>query len=260
MKTALETIVRKAGDIILQREDFRVEQKEGHANFVTSVDEAVQHFLVEELQSLLPGSVIIGEEQENEPLSDALTWVIDPLDGTTNFIHNVRFSAISVALLKHREPVLGMVYQPYTQELFHAEKGKGAFLNDQPIHVAHTPIHQALIGFGTSPYNAELAEKSMTAALYFLQHAADVRRGGSAALDLAYVAAGRQDVYFELVLRPWDYAAGALLVEEAGGCFVMPALEKPDFGQTAGVLAASPECMKTAEEWLKPFFGSKTRE
>ncbi|MBR5545970.1 MAG: inositol monophosphatase [Clostridia bacterium] len=255
MKQSLQTIVRKAGELILNAEAFRVEQKEGHANFVTSVDEEVQRFLIAELQQLLPGSCIIGEEQENEALTDAPTWVIDPLDGTTNFIHSYRFSAISVALLENRMPVLGVVYQPYTNELFFAEKGKGACLNDHPIHVSNTSIDHALIGFGTSPYNVELADKSMKAALYFLQHAADVRRCGSAALDLAYVAAGRQDVYFELILRPWDYAAGSLLVQEAGGCFAMPELEEADYGRSTAVLAANPECMKIAAEWLKPFWG-----
>lgn len=255
MIQSLQNIVRKAGDIILNAEAFRVEQKEGHANFVTSVDEEVQRFLIQELQNLLPGSCIIGEEQENEALTAAPTWVIDPLDGTTNFIHNYRFSAISVALLENGEPVIGVVYQPYTQELFCAEKGKGAYLNDQPIHVSSTPITHALVGFGTSPYNVELAEKSMKAALHFLQNAADVRRCGSAALDLAYVAAGRQDIYFELILRPWDYASGSLLVQEAGGCFAMPTLEKADYGQSVAVLAANPQCMKIAAEWLKPFCG-----
>jgi len=253
MKQALQAIVRQAGEIILNAEAFRVEQKEGHANFVTSVDEEVQRFLIDELTKLLPGSAVIGEEQENEPLTETPTWVIDPLDGTSNFIHNYRFSAISVALLENREPVTGVVYQPYAQELFYAEKGCGAFLNDQPIHVSATPIQQALVGFGTSPYNTELAEKSMQAALWFLQHAADVRRCGSAALDLAYVAAGRQDVYFELILRPWDYAAGALLVEEAGGCFAMPQLERRDFNQSTAVLATNPDCFRTASEWLRPF-------
>ena len=94
----------------------------------------------------------------------------------------------------------------------------------------------------------------MNAALVFLRKAADVRRCGSAALDLAYVAAGRQDIYFELTLRPWDYAAGSLLVLEAGGCFAMPTLDKADYGQSAAVLAANPVCMPAASEWLKPFW------
>ncbi len=255
MEQALHAIARQAGEMILNAGAFQIEQKEGHANFVTSVDEAVQRFLIDELLKLLPGSLIIGEEQENEALTEAPTWVIDPLDGTTNFIHDYHFSAISIALLKNREPVIGVVYQPYLQEFFYAEKGKGAFLNDQPVHVSHHIIDQALVGFGTSPYHVELAEKSMKAALHFLLNAADVRRCGSAALDLAYVAAGRQDVYFELTLRPWDYAAGSLLVQEAGGCFAMPTLKEIDYSQSAAVLAANPQCMKTAAEWLEPFWG-----
>ena len=254
MKQALQNIVRKAGEIILNAEAFRVEQKEGHANFVTSVDEEVQRFLIDELKKLMPDSRIIGEEQENEALTDAPTWVIDPLDGTTNFIHDYHFSAISIALLKNREPVIGIVYQPYLKELFYAEKGKGALLNDQPVHVSNHTINHALVGFGTSPYHVELAEKSMQAALHFLLNAADVRRCGSAALDLAYVAAGRQDVYFELTLRPWDYAAGSLLVQEAGGCFAMPRMERTDYSRSTAVLAANPECMKAAAEWLEPFW------
>lgn len=257
MKNALLSIVRRAGEIILNAEAFRVEQKEGHANFVTNVDEEVQRFLISELTALLPGSLIIGEEQENDALTDAPTWVIDPLDGTTNFIHDYRFSAISVALLKNRIPVTGIVYQPYNQEMFFAEKGRGAELNGKPIRVSSTGLEQAIVGFGTSPYEPELAEKSMQAALWFLQHAADVRRCGSAALDLAYVAAGRQEVYFELILRPWDYAAGSLLVTEAGGSFDMPELPVHDYNQTTAVLASNSTCASLAAEWLKPFWGRK---
>ena len=255
MKQVLYDIARKAGEIILRAEAFRVEQKEGHANFVTSVDEEVQRYLITRLNELLPEACIIGEEQENAALTDAPTWVIDPLDGTTNFIHQFRFSAISIALLQNREPVLGLVYQPYSGEMFFAEKGKGAFVNDRPIHVSDHDMAHALVGFGTSPYDEEMAEKSMQAALWFLRNAADIRRCGSAALDLAYVAAGRQEVFFELKLRPWDFAAGALLVTEAGGCFAMPQLDGIDFGQASAVLAATPACMKTAAEWLKPFWG-----
>lgn len=254
MKQQLQALIREAGAIILNAEAFRVEAKEGHANFVTSVDEEVQRFLTDRLVSLLPGSLVIGEETENAPLTNAPTWVIDPLDGTTNFIHDYHFSSVSVALLQNGRPVIGAVLQPYTGELFYAEKGKGAFLNDDPIHVSSTPIRQALVGFGTSPYEAELAEKSMQAALMFLRRCADVRRCGSAALDLAYVAAGRQDVFFELILRPWDYAAGALLVTEAGGCFAQPQLSEQNFGQTTAVIAANTACFETAAEWLKPFW------
>ena len=238
MKHQLETIIRKAGDIILQAQSFAIEEKEGHANYVTSVDEKVQAYLVDALHHLLPEASLIGEEQTNAPLGDEYTWVIDPLDGTTNFIHDYRFSAISIALLKERKPMLAAVYQPYANELFMAELGGGATLNGKPMKVSQHDFQHALVGFGTSPYSAELAKKSLEIALHYLQEAADIRRCGSAALDLAYLACGRQDVFFELTLNPWDFAAGALLVTEAGGRFCLPGHED-DFGKAGTVLAAN---------------------
>ena len=241
-------IAREAGSRILRFGEFDVEEKEGHANFVTTVDKAVQEYLHAALPELLPGSVFIGEEQENGSLTDVPTWIIDPVDGTTNLIHNYRHSAVSIALCVHQHPVLGVVYQPYSDEMFVAEANHGATLNGKPIHVAKTPFARALVGFGTSPYNAALAERSMRMALACLTHCADVRRTGSAALDLAYVACGRTDAFFELSLQPWDFAAGALLVTEAGGRFMMPFGDgQVRFDRPQGALAASEAC---AEELL----------
>ena len=246
MKQQLETIIRKAGEIIREAQYFDVEEKEGHANYVTSVDEKVQAYLLEALHALLPEASLIGEEQANAPLGDEYTWVIDPLDGTTNFIHDYRFSAISIALLKDRKPVLAAVYQPYTNELFTAGLGEGATLNGKPMKVSRHDFRHALVGFGTSPYSAELAQKSLEIALHYLREASDIRRCGSAALDLAYLACGRQDVFFELSLKPWDFAAGALLVTEAGGVFCLPGHED-DFGKAGTVFASNPAC---AEEGI----------
>ncbi|MDD6143857.1 MAG: inositol monophosphatase family protein [bacterium] len=254
MINELFDVIRHAGEMIVNARQFDVEIKEGHANFVTTVDAAVEEYLKGELARLCPDASFIGEEQENAPLGDEPTWIIDPIDGTTNFIHDFRFSSISVALVEQGKPVLGAVYQPYTQEMFHAVRGEGAYLNGQRIHVKNMSFEQALVGFGTSPYNPELAEKSLQAALQFLLQSSDIRRGGSAALDLAYVAAGRQDIYFELLLKPWDYAAGALLVEEAGGVFVMPRLAEPDYGRIEAVLAAAPSCYEDACRVLKPYW------
>ena len=240
-------IAREAGHIMLSFGEFRIEQKEGHANFVTSVDCAVQEYLADALAALLPGSAFIGEEQENDALTDAPTWVIDPVDGTCNLIHNYRHSAVSIALLVGRQPVLGAVYQPYTDELFFALKGCGATLNGEKISVSSHPFSSALTCFGTSPYHPALAERSMKLALSFLLQTADIRRSGSAALDLAYVACGRQDVYFEMTLKPWDFAAGALLVTEAGGQLLMPFEDgEIRFDCSRGVLAANPLCMDEA--------------
>lgn len=245
----VEQIAREAGRIILSFGEFNVEEKEGHANFVTDVDCAVQEYLSKALSALLPDSHFIGEEQENEQLTSAPTWVIDPVDGTTNLIHNYRQSAVSIALLEDKHPVLAAIYQPYTDELFFAMKGCGATLNGQKISASTHPFNRALTCFGTSPYNAELAERSLKLALAFLQNAADIRRSGSAALDLAHIACGRIDVFFEIVLKPWDFAAGALLVTEAGGRFMMPFEDgEIRFDCPRGILAANSKC---AEQALK---------
>lgn len=247
----IEAILRRAGAMITARPEFSVDQKEGHANFVTTVDQAVQTLLQTELARLLPGSRFIGEEQENEPLTDEYTWIVDPVDGTTNLIHDMRMSAISVALTKERAPILGLIYQPYTDEMFFTRKGEGAFLNGKPIRVSQVPFDQALVSFGTSPYDPDLAEKSLSSALRFLYSCADIRRSGSAAIDLANVACGRIEAYFEYTLKPWDHAAGSLLVTEAGGRFAMPFTGRGiDFSMPGGVVAASAACYEQAMKLL----------
>lgn len=244
-------IIRKAGRMICEASAYSVEEKKGHANFVTSVDKAVQQYLSHALPKALPGSAFIGEEEESGALTDAPTWVIDPVDGTTNLIHDYRHSAVSIALCEGGEPVLAAIYQPYTDELFFAQKGCGATLNGHPIRVSQTAFPRALVAFGTSPYNAELAERSMTLALSFLQNCADIRRSGSAAIDLADVACGRVDAFFELILQPWDYAAGALLVAEAGGQFMTPfSGDKIRFDRPQGILASNAACAESARALL----------
>ncbi len=254
MREELLEIVRRAGEIIRRREGMMVEEKEGHANFVTTIDENVQTYLLNALAKLRPDAVAIGEEKINDALTDDLTWVIDPVDGTTNLIHDYRASAVSIALLKDRVPVVGAVYNPYTDEFFYAQKGKGATLNGCPIHVSAFALSKALVGFGTSPYNAELAKASLDMAHAFLLRAADIRRCGSAALDLAHLACGRHDVFFELNLKPWDYAAGALLVMEAGGTFEMPLHEGGlDFSKNTAIFATNGVCHDAAFAVFKAY-------
>ena len=247
LQQGVARIAREAGRIIRDADDFRVEEKEGHGNFVTTVDCAVQDYLFGALAELLPGSCFIGEEQENDALTDAPTWVIDPVDGTCNLIHDYRQSAVSIALLENKRPALAAIYQPYTDELFFAVKGCGATLNGKKISVSSHPFSRALVCFGTSPYHPALAERSMKLALSFLLSAADIRRSGSAALDLANVACGRQDVFFEITLKPWDFAAGALLVTEAGGRLLMPFEDgEIRFDCSRGILATNAPCMDEA--------------
>jgi len=240
MRKKLMQIAKTAGNFFSARSLSKIDQKEGHANFVTNIDREVEEYLQQALLSLVPGSQVIGEEKENGALTDAPTWIVDPVDGTTNLIHDYRCSAVSIALCENRKPVLGLIWQPYMQEMFYAEAGRGASLNGKEIHVSETPFDKALVAFGTAPYHTELAEKSMELALAYLHSCADVRRSGSAAIDLAYLACGRHDAFFELNLKPWDYAAGSLIVQEAGGVVTMP-LEPGEmqYDRSAAILASS---------------------
>ena len=249
MKDRLMEIAREAGNCFLRRSLTRITSKEGHANFVTNIDCEVQAYLEKALPGLLPGSLFIGEEKENRALTDDPTWIVDPLDGTTNMIHDYRLSAVSIALCRQKKPVAGLIWQPFTREMFYAEEGRGAFLNGKAIHVSATPFTDALAAVGTAPYYEELEKKSMAIAYDFLHECADIRRSGSAAMDLAYLACGRHDIFFEMRLKPWDYAAGSLLVREAGGQVCMPlAGPEMDYGLTTAVLAAAPACMPGALE------------
>ncbi len=247
VKEALERIAEEAGRAFLERDLTEVVNKEGHANYVTNIDCRVQAYLEKELLRLLPGSEFIGEEKENQALTDRPTWIVDPLDGTTNMIHDYRLSAVSIALCEGKKPVAGLIWQPYTRELFWAEARKGAFLNGHPIHVSQTPFRNALVAVGTAPYYEELEEKGMAMAFDFLRECADIRRSGSAALDLAFLACGRHDVFFEMRLKPWDYAAGSLIVQEAGGIVRMPLDgNEMNYDLSTAVLAATPGCMEQA--------------
>ena len=212
-------ILLKAGDLMQSMANAAVHDKGGHANFVTDADTAVQSYLMEEFGKLLPGAVFFAEEKQENHLGQEYTFIIDPIDGTTNFFHHCRCSAISVGLLYKGEPVLGMVLNPYTNELFHAEKGKGAFCNGSPIHVSERKFSLGLVNMGASPYYPEAADKTLRAGKLFLARCCDLRRSGSAALDLCSVAAGRTEMFYEFRLSPWDYAAATFIIKEAGGAF-----------------------------------------
>lgn len=251
MLNQIAAIAREAGGMMLRYRDAASHQKEGHFNFVTDADVDVQQFLRRELLALLPKARFFAEEQENAPLTVETTFVVDPIDGTLNFMRHRNLSAVSIGLLEKKMPVLGVIYNPYADEMFTAEQGKGAFLNGRPIHAAHTPFENAMVCFGTSPYDADLARRGMAAAAEFLLRAGDLRRSGSAAVDLCDVACGRADVFFELRLRPWDVAAGSLIVTEAGGSFQSLGHDRPYYDGPCGILAAAPSCREAAFEILE---------
>lgn len=213
-------LVKDCGKVILNadREKMAIDIKSGVTDLVTEYDKNIQAQLEIGLKKLLPQAKFIGEEGSKDELSgDGFAFVVDPIDGTTNFIKDYHHSAISVALLKGDEVVAGVVYNPYLDEIFYAIKGKGAFCNNKKISVSSQPISKSLVLFGSSPYDKSLYPKTMEKLSEFFSQALDIRRSGSAALDLCWVACGRAEVYFELQVSPWDFAAGKLIVEEAGG-------------------------------------------
>ncbi len=190
----------------------------GRADFVTQTDLNIQRYIKEALYEAYPQMGFMGEEENTNVGSDSVRWILDPIDGTTNYIYHYNHSAISLGLKGESGILFGVVYNPFTGELFSAMKGKGAFLNDSPIHVTDTEtLDDALIAIGTSPYNKELAPDVFRKIEKLYGRVLDIRRTGSSALDLAYVACGRLDAYFEYRLKPWDYAAGDIILSEAGG-------------------------------------------
>ena len=256
LKERLFPVVREAGKMMMQAHctnESEISEKAGTANFVTIYDVRIQEFLMKAIQQLFPDAVFIAEEKENDSamLMSEHCFIIDPIDGTTNFIHDYRHSCISVAMFTHGEPVFGVVYNPYMDELFHAAKGEGAYLNDTPIHVSNRTFGTALIAFGTAPYQKDtFAKKTFTACHKLLFSCADLRRGGSAALDLSYVACGRVEFFFEYQISPWDGAAGYLLVTEAGGVVTDVYGNPYSFEGPCPVLASNGICH---EEAIKVF-------
>ena len=211
---------RAAGNVILRymnRIDGLTVVEKQRMDFASEVDKLAESEIVKELRRAYPDHAIVGEEGSAIGRGP-LTWVIDPLDGTHNYLRGIPHFSVSIAMLDKGVPVYGVVFDPLRNELFTASKGDGAYLNDRRIRVSKREnLGGAMIATGF-PYRQRAhldAQLAMTRAL--LGQAEDIRRSGSAALDLAYTAAGRYDGYFEIGLKPWDMAAGVLLVHEAGG-------------------------------------------
>ena len=211
--------VKDAGGLLIEREGVREIHAKNSTDFVTGVDYAVQEFLRARLHELAPDIQFMCEEQDNDAVDPARPfWILDPVDGTTNLIRNLKHSAISLALAVDGRVELGVVLSPWAPELYTAVRGEGAFLNGKRIHVsAVSGLSGALASVGTAPGHREWTEPTFRDMRAFFDSCLDVRRSGCASLDLCDVALGRMDVYTERYLLPWDYAAGALILEEAGG-------------------------------------------
>ncbi len=228
-------INRYLGDL----EALKIHEK-GMNDFVTLVDQAAEQDIIETIQRAYPRHSILGEETGYHPGTDEFVWVIDPLDGTLNYLHGFPHFAVSIAVKYREQMEYGVVYDPLSQDLYTATRGGGAQLNDRRIRVSkHNRLEGTLIG-SSFPFNER--EKYVDQHFHTFKEVfircADVRRTGSAALNLAYVAAGKLDGFWESGLKEWDLAAGALLVREAGG-YVSDFNGENDFAKSGNLIAGS---------------------
>lgn len=217
----LAHLIRRTGQFAREefhRFSFDKVQYKRKKDLFSYVDVSAEKMLKEGCSRILPGSGFINEESEDQASENGYTWIIDPIDGTTNFTHGVPHFSISVALNYEADTILGYVYSPVQEEMFYAVKGAGATLNGQPIQVSQRSVlGEALVGTGFPYLTKAERDAYLQMVIKIMDTAHGIRRIGSAALDLAYVAAGRFEAFLEYGLNPYDIAAGALLVQEAGG-------------------------------------------
>jgi myo-inositol-1(or 4)-monophosphatase len=219
-------LAQEAGELIVSRRAGHIEvanTKSSDVDVVTAVDKESEEFLYTRLQELCPGDGFLGEEGQVEPSSTGVTWVVDPIDGTVNFLYNIPHYAVSIAAVTG-DPTpgtwqveAGAIFNPVTGELFHAARGDGSYLGERRLQIGEPPpMNLALLATGFA-YSTAMRKEQVRILGQLIGEVRDIRRMGTASLDLAAVAAGRVDVYFERTLNAWDHAAGEVLVTEAGG-------------------------------------------
>lgn len=213
-------VAENAAEIIrshINSADYKIDAK-GKNDFVTEIDKKTEKFIVDELQRILPDAGFIAEEKSSLKVGEVFNWIVDPIDGTSNFIHGIYPCSVSIALKQNDEIVVGVVYEVGLKECFCAYKNGGAWLNGEKISVSKVnSVSNAFVATGF-PYNRfEIINPYIDLLKYFVTNAQGVRRLGSAAVDMAYVAAGRFDAFYEYDLKPYDVAAGIIILQEAGG-------------------------------------------
>ncbi|MFO1502697.1 MAG: inositol monophosphatase family protein [Steroidobacteraceae bacterium] len=261
LNTAVKA-ARRAGDIIvrgLARFEGMETASKGLNDFVTSIDLAAEAAIIETLRDAYPHHAFLAEESGASGEGD-IVWIIDPLDGTTNFMHGFPTFAVSIACQMGGRMEHAVVYDPMRQELFTATRGAGAFVDNRRLRVSRQrTLDGALIGTGF-PYrdNLHLLDPYMAMMKAVIQRASGLRRPGSAALDLAYVAAGRTDGFWEIGLKAWDTAAGTLLIREAGG--LVGTLDGGEYKQNGNIVAGNPRVFNELLEILAPHLTDELRE
>lgn len=253
---------RRAGEIIvrgLARFEGTEPTSKGLNDFVTDIDRKAEADILETLRRAYPHHAFLAEESGASGNADT-TWIIDPLDGTTNFIHGFPVFAVSIACQVNDRIEHAVVYDPMRQELFHATRGAGAFVDNRRMRVSkQRTLEGALIGTGF-PYreNLHYLDPYMAMMRTVITHTAGLRRPGAASLDLAYVAAGRLDGFWEIGLKPWDTAAGTLLIREAGG--LVGTLDGAEYKQGGNIVAGTPKVFKELLVAIAPFLTPELRE
>jgi len=246
---------RSAGNIIvrsMEHIDRLSITVKAQNDFVTEVDRAAENEIIRTLHKAYPNHGILAEESGWQAGDDENIWIIDPLDGTTNFLHGFPQFAVSIALQHRGRIEQAVIYDPLRQELFTASHGRGALLNERRIRVSSKrDLEGALLGTGFPFKQQQYLDMYMETFKALFPMTAGIRRAGSAALDLAYVAAGRLDGFWEIGLQKWDMAAGALLIQEAGG-FVSDFSGDSDYMNTGNVVAANPKLIKSLLTTIKP--------
>lgn len=242
--------VRQAGELVLHAGNIIADNKTDGRNVVTEYDVKVQTMLRDKLSAAVPDACFFCEESsDTDRLQGGRAFIIDPIDGTMNFVHGFNHSCISVAYSFKGEVLAAAVFNPFSGELFTAQKGRGAFLNGARISCGNSSLADSVVCAGTSPYRMDLSEKTFSMLYLLFCSSLDIRRSGSAELDLCYVAAGRAGLYWELDVSFWDYAAGYLIVTEAGGkCFTADGSPLPFDEKKTSIVAATCEAM---EDYLK---------
>lgn len=245
---------RAAGDVILryhnQVELINIENKAAN-DFVSEVDKAAENAIINEIVTVFPEHSILAEESGEVIKNNTYQWIIDPLDGTNNYLHNYPHYAVSIALYKNKEPNHCVIYDPFKEELFYASKGAGAYLNDKRLRVSEKKdIQTALIGTGFPFRNPKNLDFYLKIFKKVHPKVTDIRRSGSAALDLAYIAAARLDGFWEMDLNKWDMAAGILLIQEAGG-FISDFAGEKNYLTTGSVVAGNENCFKEILKIIK---------
>ncbi|MEF9475942.1 MAG: inositol monophosphatase [Candidatus Mariimomonas ferrooxydans] len=256
LSTAVKA-ARLAGELILNslgkisKRDISIKQT---SDFVTQVDRDSEQIIIKTIKNSFPDHSFLAEESGKKSDSEHYLWIIDPLDGTTNYIHGYPMFSVSIALEYKGEIILGVVFDPLRNELYTAEKNRGTFLNDKPVKVSSvSSLKNSLVTTGFPFRKKNMIDMYLKLFRNIFYKVSDIRRAGSAALDLAYLASGRCDGFFELGLSPWDIAAGSLLIKEAGGV-VTDFGGDEDYLLTGNVVAGSPALHKEILEEVKKVF------